>query len=320
MKFKFTISEEIQLARLDHLVARHVESCSRPMAAALIKSGVIRVGGIRKKPGYKTKPGELVTGIIEKASRQVTAPESLDLDILYEDDHIIVLNKAAGEVVHPAPGHESGTLVNALLNHCRDLYALDGPALRNGIVHRLDKDTSGVIVMAKKARALTFLQTEFKQRRVAKNYLALALGTIKEDQGEIDLPIGRHAVKRKMMSVNSPTARHAITQWAVLERFENCSLMDVRLKTGRTHQIRVHFKALGHPLVGDSVYGFRKKRKKRHRPGLALGNLAKRQMLHAWKLGFRHPRTGQRVQFKAPLPKDFRDLLKGLESKSVATF
>jgi 23S rRNA pseudouridine1911/1915/1917 synthase len=206
-------------------------------------------------------------------------------------------------VVHPAPGNPSKTLVNALLHHCPHLeHPGENVPERAGIVHRLDKDTSGVLVAAKSRRAFEFLQKEFKQRRVQKLYLALAIGTLEESAGRIVLPIGRHPVKRKIMAVNTERARHAETLWRVLERLDGHTLMEVELKTGRTHQIRVHFRALGYPLAGDMVYGFRRK-KTIDTP---------RQMLHARTLGFRHPWSGQRVEFTAPLPTDMAGVLEGL--------
>ncbi|MCP4115471.1 MAG: RluA family pseudouridine synthase [Desulfobacteraceae bacterium] len=303
MKIEIEISDELMGERLDQ-VAAAAAGVTRGRVAAAIKNGLILVSGRVKKPGYRVKPGEIIAGRVE-STVEPAAPcaEDLSLDILFEDDHIIVMNKPAGMVVHPAPGNPSGTLVNALLHHCPHL-AHPGEKVpeRAGIVHRLDKDTSGVLVAAKSRHAFEFLQKEFKQRRVQKQYIALAIGTIREDSGRITLPIGRHPVKRKIMAVNTERARHADTRWRVLERLDGHTLVEVELKTGRTHQIRVHFRALGYPLAGDAVYGFRRKKT------MAVP----RQMLHARTLGFRHPWSGQRVDFTAPLPMDMTGVLERL--------
>ena len=303
MKIAIEISDELMGERLDQVAAAAAD-VPRGRVAAAIKKGLILVSGRAKKPGYRVKPGEIVSGRVEPLVEPAPpCAESLPLDILFEDDHIIVVNKPAGMVVHPAPGNPSKTLVNALLHHCPHLAQPGGRVPeRAGIVHRLDKDTSGVLVAAKSLHAFEFLQKEFKQRRVQKQYLALAIGTIHGDAGRITLPIGRHPVKRKIMAVNTERARHADTRWRVLERLDGHTLVAVELKTGRTHQIRVHFRALGYPLAGDMVYGFRRKK------SLAVP----RQMLHARSLGFRHPWSGQRVDFTAPLPMDMAGVLEGL--------
>ncbi|MEA1968478.1 MAG: RluA family pseudouridine synthase [Thermodesulfobacteriota bacterium] len=310
MKIEFEITEEFQGERVDHAVALYVKTCSRSVAASLIKSGDILVSGEKKKPGYRIKSGDMIVGTVSDEPRPVIAGEVLEIDILHEDSHIIVLNKKAGMVVHPAPGNYSGTLVNALLHHYPLLKNVGKDIVRSGIVHRLDKDTSGVMVVAKNDSAFRFLQNEFKQRRVVKKYFALVTGNMKNDSGSITLPIGRHPVKRKIMSTKSKSARHAITLWQVKKQFNGASFVEVELKTGRTHQIRVHFRSLGHPLIGDRVYGFKKRSKKRKDSGSLIENQVLRQMLHAGKLSFRHPWSGRRVDFKAPLPDDFKDILR----------
>lgn len=302
MKIEIEISDELMGERLDQ-VAAEAAGVTRGRVAAAIKKGLILVSGQAKKPGYRVKPGEIISGRVESTVEPVPCAEALPLDILFEDDHIIVVNKPAGMVVHPAPGNPSKTLVNALLYHCPHLEHPGAKVPeRAGIVHRLDKDTSGVLVAAKSRHAFEFLQKEFKQRRVRKQYLALVMGTIQESSGQITLPIGRHPIKRKIMAVNTERARPAETLWRVLERLDGYTLVEVELKTGRTHQIRVHFRALGYPLAGDTVYGFRRKKP------VALP----RQMLHARTLGFRHPWSGQRVDFTAPLPMDMAEVLEGL--------
>ncbi len=302
MKIEIEISDELMGERLDQ-VAAAASGATRGRVAAAIREGLILVSGQPKKPGYRVKFGEIISGRVESTVEPAPCAQPLPLDILFEDDHIIVVNKSAGMVVHPAPGNPSKTLVNALLYHCPHLeHPGEKVPERAGIVHRLDKDTSGVLVAAKSRRAFEFLQKEFKQRRVQKQYLALAIGSLKESSGRITLPIGRHPVKRKIMTVNTERARPAETLWRVLARMDGYTLVEVDLKTGRTHQIRVHFRALGYPLAGDTVYGFRRKK------SIAVP----RQMLHAETLGFRHPWSGQRVDFTAPLPMDMAGVLEGL--------
>jgi 23S rRNA pseudouridine1911/1915/1917 synthase len=236
------------------------------------------------------------------------------LDILFEDSDLLVINKAAGLVVHPAAGHATGTLVHGILHHCPDLEGI-GIEKRPGIVHRLDKDTSGIMVVAKTSRAHHELSRQFKARSIHKNYLALVAGSPKTDGGCIDLPVGRHPVERKKMSTRSKRGREALTLWRVFEKFTGAALLDIELKTGRTHQIRVHCQAMGFPIIGDSVYGWKGALKK-----TAAGNAAlqaafknvKRQMLHAYRLGFNHPVNGKALSFEAPLPADMALLLEQL--------
>ena len=225
-----------------------------------------------------------------------------------------MVNKQPGLVVHPAPGHFSGTLVNGLLYHCPDLGGIGGE-LRPGIVHRLDKDTSGTLVVAKNNAALTNLSRQFKSRKIQKQYLALVHGDVKKTAGSIKLPIGRHPVDRKRMSTVSPRGRTAETAWSVKEQFQWFTLLEVDLKTGRTHQIRVHCVALGHPIVGDKVYRPRKLQKTIARDYLQSDKIVQvlksvqRQMLHAWRLSFRHPHTGKAVSFESPLPEDMTEII-----------
>ena len=240
---------------------------------------------------------------------------------MYQDSHIVVLNKQAGLVVHPAPGHGSGTLVNALLHHCPDLEGIGGE-IRPGIVHRLDKDTSGTIVIAKNAGAHERLARQFKDRTVQKRYLALVYGELHQDEGMITLPIGRHPVHRKRMSTITRTGRSAETSWRVRERFQGVTLIELTLKTGRTHQIRVHCTSMGHPIVGDKVYSSRKWLKDTARlisgdssSKLAVLKTVPRQMLHAWRLGLTHPHTGEFMTFESPIPEDMEALVERLEGR-----
>jgi 23S rRNA pseudouridine1911/1915/1917 synthase len=240
---------------------------------------------------------------------------------LYQDSHIVVLNKQAGLVVHPAPGHCRGTLVNALLYHCPDLKGIGGE-IRPGIVHRLDKDTSGTMVVAKNVGAHKSLARQFKKRTVQKKYIALVYGEFRADEGTITLPIGRHPVHRKRMSTITHKGRTAETSWLVRERFRNITLLELTLKTGRTHQIRVHCASMGHPIVGDTVYCSRKRLKDTVRlfSGESSSKVAPlktvpRQMLHAWRLGLTHPHTGEVMTFESPIPEDMEALMEKLEGR-----
>ena len=293
------------------MVAHHLPGGSRSYAAALIRDGHIKVDEIARKPSYKVKLGDRITGALPDPEPTDIEPEPIPLDIIHEDRWIIVLNKPAGLVVHPAAGHAKRTLVNGLLYHCPNLEGIGGQR-RPGIVHRLDKDTSGVMVVTKTAQALQELSSQFKQRRIQKTYLALVHGVPHEEKGSIDLPVGRHPIHRKKMSTVSRHARAALTVWRVKERFGGCALLDVDLKTGRTHQIRVHCKAMGHPIVGDPVYGGRSHRQSSGSPQQGIQKTmaaAKRQMLHARTLSFLHPISGDPMSFTASLPHDMRAIL-----------
>jgi len=300
--------------RLDIYIASCISDCSRSVATHLIRKGKIRVQGMVRKPGYRVKAGDEICGCIPPPAPILFKPEPIPIEILYEDDDIIVINKQPGIVVHPAPGHHSGTLVNALLYHCPKLNGIGG-ALRPGIVHRLDKDTSGVLVAAKNDRAHLHLSRQFKSRRIKKMYLALVYGKMESDSGSVSLPIGRHPVDRKKMSTNSRKSRVAETTWQIRERFELASLIEVNLKTGRTHQIRVHCAAIRHPVMGDKVYGPRKT-VKNITYGLNFFGSAPRQMLHAWRLVLTHPVTEEKVSFEAPIPPDMQAVITALRQIS----
>jgi 23S rRNA pseudouridine1911/1915/1917 synthase len=308
--FKILVEESDSGKRLDLFVASHISDCSRSAAAILIRNGKIIVQGAEKKPGYRIREGDEIRSVIPPPAPVLFKPEPIEIDILYDDDFLIVVNKPPGLVVHPAPGHNTGTLVNGLLNHFPELERI-GTELRYGIVHRLDKDTSGVLVVAKNAAAHNNLARQFKYRKINKRYLALVHGEMKSDSGQVLLPIGRHPVDRKKMSTSSRKSRSAETLWRVRERFEGITLVEVDLKTGRTHQIRVHCAAVKHPIVGDSVYGRSKVGKK----VLLEKNISvsvTRHMLHAWHLGFTHPNTDTFVSFEAPVPHDMEELIKVL--------
>lgn len=312
--FKILVEPTDSGKRLDLYIASYISDCSRSVATHLIRSGKIQVEGMVRKPGYRVKAGDKICGYIPPPTAILFKPEPIPINILHEDDDIIVVNKQAGLVVHPAPGHYSGTLVNALLYHCPKLKGIGG-ALRPGIVHRLDKDTSGVLVVAKNDSAHIYLSKQFKSRRIKKVYLALVYGKMESDSGSISLPIGRHPVDRKKMSTNSRKSRVAETTWQIRERFESASLIEVNLKTGRTHQIRVHSAAVKHAVMGDKVYGPRR-RGKHVAHGNHLSGLAPRQMLHAWRIELTHPKTEKAVSFEAPVPADMQAVITALRQIS----
>ena len=316
--FSICVRESEHGQRLDVVVVSRLSDCSRSFAANLIANAKIRVDGQPKKPGYRVKTGDNIQGQIPAAEPIAFKPEPIQIDRLYEDKHLVVINKPPGLVVHPAPGHYSGTLVNALLYHCPDLEGIGG-ALRPGIVHRLDKDTSGTIVVAKTASAHENLARQFKTRKIQKTYLTLVYGEMDSDQGAIRLPIGRHRVDRKRMSTTSRKYREAETKWKIYERFKGLTLLHIHLKTGRTHQIRVHCAAINHPIVGDPVYLSRKWLKDIDRlfSGESSSMVAQlkavpRQMLHAWRLRLTHPYTGEIMTFESPIPTDMQTVIEKL--------
>jgi len=278
--------------RLDHFLAEKVAELSRSRLQTLVKEGHVQLNGAATKPNAKLRAGDRITLREPAPAPSGNAPEEIALEILFEDDDVIVVNKPPGLVVHPAAGHASGTLVNALLHHCTSLSGIGGVE-RPGIVHRLDKETSGCLVAAKTDAAHQALAKQFAGRDVEKIYLALATGRFTSKSGVVETQIGRHPVHRQKMAVVAPDkGREARTGWRVLAEVPGGSLVECTLYTGRTHQIRVHLKHINHPLLGDEVYGKR-------------GDFT-RQMLHAWKLAFTHPRTSERKHFVAPIPEDFR--------------
>ena len=313
--FSFKVDPREGGLRLDTYISAAIAGCSRSHAARLIREGHIQVNAVLKKPGYHIRPGDRVSGDMPQPAAVSFDPEPMDLPILYEDRAIIVINKPPGLVVHPAPGHYSGTLVNGLLHHCPDLAPIAGE-IRPGIVHRLDKDTSGTIIVAKNAAALESLAAQFKARSVTKTYLALVYGDMKREKGEVDLPVGRHPTDRKKMSIRSRRPRPALTLWQVRSHYRACCLLEVEIKTGRTHQIRVHCAAMHHPVIGDALYGGRTgSQYRRQDPRLnTLANGIERQMLHAWRLTVAHPGTGERMTFESPLAEDMQGLIEGLEA------
>jgi 23S rRNA pseudouridine1911/1915/1917 synthase len=292
--------------RLDVVVSSHIEHCSRSFAASLIRIGTIKVQGSLRKAGYKVKSGDIITGFIPSPNPVGFFPEPVPFRILFEDFFLMVVDKPPGLVVHPAPGHKGATLVNGLLYHSPDLEGVGGE-LRPGIVHRLDKDTSGLIVVAKNSLAHETLSNQFKERKIKKEYLAVVWGHMPSAGGNIDFSIGRHPKDRKKMSINSFAGRQAETLWKVKEEFKEASLLQLDLKTGRTHQIRVHCAALNHPILGDEIYGKNKKNTIRKKDGSE--KKIPRQMLHAWRIRFEHPFEKKEMTFEASIPLDMEDIL-----------
>ena len=287
--------------RLDSYVVSQSGEVSRTSVQQLIVDGAVLVNGRPSKPGYALRAGDEVQILAPKSKHQPggARPQPIPLDVIYEDQDVLVVNKAAGMVVHPAPGHHDDTLVNALLARYPDL----GKGMENqrpGIVHRLDKDTSGLIVVARNAAAQAALVGQMKRHEIVKRYLALVEGVVALDRGSIDAPIGRNPRHRQQMAITATGSREARTHFRVLERFARHTLLLLELETGRTHQIRVHLKAIGHPIVGDPVYG----------PGSTMrGVTLKRQFLHAYQLKFTHPTTGAVITVEAPLPDDLQAVL-----------
>ncbi|ATW24869.1 RluA family pseudouridine synthase [Candidatus Formimonas warabiya] len=291
--------------RIDLYLADKVSDLSRSRIQKLIKDGEVLVNGKTVKPNYAVAEGdEILIGIPQPEQLQLAAQE-IPFEVLFEDQDLIVVNKPQGMVVHPAAGNYQGTLVNALLHHCTDLSGING-VMRPGIVHRIDKDTSGLLMVAKNDFAHMNLAKQIKDHAITRVYNALVHGTVAEPAGVIDAPIGRHPVHRKKMAVVLKNSKRAVTHYKVLERFSEYTLIEARLETGRTHQIRVHMSYLGYPVVGDPLYGPRK------------GNLdLKGQALHARVLGFHHPRSGAYMEFEAPLPPYFQELLQDLRNHQV---
>ncbi len=293
--------------RLDILLHQRFPCVSRNTIQRLIREGAIQVDGQTVKPTHHPRAGERVSVTWPAPKPPTVAPRDLPLVVLYEDTELLVLNKAAGMVVHPAAGNEENTLVSALLHHCQGQLSGIGGVERPGIVHRLDQHTTGLMVVAKNDAAHVALSFQFAHRQVEKLYHALACGSLPAERGEIEAAIARHPNHRKCMTV-AAGGRSARTTWRVLERLPHATLVQAQLHTGRTHQVRVHFRHIGFPLVGDSIYG----KQANARLTEQTGYRAPRQMLHAFRLGFTHPRTGERLEFEAPWPADFQQAVTAL--------
>jgi 23S rRNA pseudouridine1911/1915/1917 synthase len=301
----FIVPAELSGKRADIALSHFLEGHTRSQIKRLIEEKLILVGGEAVKPSRKLEGGELVRVTLPAPTPLDVMPEDIPLDILYEDDYIAVVDKPPGMTVHPGAGVGSGTLVNALLFRCKNLSGIGGK-IRPGIVHRLDKDTSGVMVVAKNDVAHNSLVNQFKTRAVRKKYLAIVEGNIREESGVFSSKIGRHPVDRKKMSSKARSGRESLTNWKVIKRFEDASFVEAEPRTGRTHQIRVHFSENGYPILADAVYGYKKHK------SAAVASAAKkigRQALHASNIGFFHPHTQEFVEFTAPLPLDMSEAL-----------
>ena len=297
-----TLTPEEAGERVDAFIARSVPELTRSAVQKLLEKGSVTRDGKPVKKNEKTAVGVALELALPEPEPVDVVPQDIPLDVVYEDEDLIVVNKPVGMVVHPAPGHPDGTLVNALLYHCgKSLSGINGE-LRPGIVHRIDRDTSGLIVAAKNDRAHLALAAQLQDHSLARVYEAVAVGNFREDEGTVDAPIGRHPVDRKRMAIDHKGGRRAVTHWKVLGRYPGYTHIRCQLETGRTHQIRVHMAALGHPLLGDVVYG-----SKKPWPGLAG------QCLHARKIKFVHPSTGKTVELECPLPEWFQKVLRQID-------
>ena len=303
MTRELTAATEHAGVRLDAFLSAD-GALTRSQAARLIAEGRVRVNGKPAAKSARLSGGETVTVDVPQLRETALPPQDIPLDVVYEDDDVIVVNKPTGLVVHPAPGHPDGTLVNALLHHCGDSLSGIGGEKRPGIVHRIDRDTSGLIIAAKNDAAHLALSAQLKDHSLSRTYECLVTGNLKEDSGTVDAPIGRSSADRKKMAV-VPTGRRAVTHWEVVARYPGVTHLRCRLETGRTHQIRVHMAYIGHPILGDTVYGAKKPV-----PGLTG------QCLHAAGLRFVHPRTGEPVELHCPLPPEFTAMLQKLQNKS----
>lgn len=303
MREEYLITEDAQGKRIDKFLTEACADFSRSFLQKLLKSELVEVNGKPVKSSYRLISGDCVSFEVPEAAEAEIQAEELSLDILYEDDDLILINKPKGMVVHPAAGHYSGTLVNGLMYHCKDQLSGINGVMRPGIVHRIDMDTTGVLVVCKNDFSHHSIAEQLKVHSITRKYYAIVFGNIKEEDGTVHAAIGRHPTDRKKMSINSKNGRDAITHYRVLERFGQYTYVECQLETGRTHQIRVHLSSIGHPLLGDTVYG-------PARQPFALQG----QTLHAGVLGFLHPRSGEYMEFKAPLPVYFEELLRKLRT------
>ena len=288
--------------RADSLLCRLVPGLTRSGAQRLLERGAVTLDGRPVRKNDRPAPGQVLEVLLPDPQPIAVLPQNIPLDVIYEDGDVIVVNKPVGLVVHPAPGHPDGTLVNALLYHCKNSLSGINGELRPGIVHRIDRDTSGLIIAAKNDRAHLALAAQLQDHSLARTYEAVALGGLPEESGTVNAPIGRHPVDRKKMAVDRRNGREAVTHWSVLARYPGYTHVECRLETGRTHQIRVHLASIGHPLLGDTVYGAKKPV-----PGLAG------QCLHARRLRFVHPASGETVELECPRPDWFQEILRKID-------
>ena len=301
-KAEYTPGEEI--LRIDRFLGSRLEQVSRSYLQKLVKDGAVLVNGKPVKSSYKVENGDRIRLEIPDAVEPEIEAEPMALDILYEDSDIILINKPKGMVVHPAAGHYSGTLVNGLMAHCKDELSGINVEMRPGIVHRIDMDTTGVLIVCKNDKAHNAIAEQLKVHSITRKYYAIVHGVLKADTGTVNAPIGRHPVDRKKMSINEKNGKEAVTHYRVLQRFRRFTFVECQLETGRTHQIRVHMASIGHPLLGDQVYG----------PAKVPFSGLQGQTLHAGVLGIIHPSTGEYMEFTAPLPAYFEAILKKLET------
>ncbi len=301
MSQEFVVAPEEAGVRIDRYLSDQCQDISRSYLQKLLKEQSVLVEEKPVKSNYKVNAGDRISLTLPEIREPEIMPEEIPLDIVYEDKDIILINKSKGMVVHPAAGHYSGTLVNGLMSHCRgELSGING-VMRPGIVHRIDMDTTGVLIVCKNDMAHNSISEQLKEHSITRKYAAIVHGVLKADEGTINAPIGRHPIDRKKMSINEKNGREAVTHYRVLERFRQFTYIECQLETGRTHQIRVHMASIGHPLLGDSVYG----------PAKCPFRLTG-QTLHAGVLGIIHPRTGDYMEFTAPLPDYFEELLRKL--------
>ena len=301
-EYIFQITEEQEGERIDKCLSMLIDSLSRSYIQKIIKDGQVFVNGKAVKGSYAVKVDDEVQFTLPDSQKPDIVPENIPLDILYEDEDVVVVNKPKGMVVHPAAGHYSGTLVNALMYHCGEQLSGINGVMRPGIVHRIDMDTTGSVIVCKNDKSHNFIAQQLKEHTIVRRYRAIVHGVLKEDQGVVDAPIGRHPVERKQMAINYKNGKEAVTHYTVLQRFKGYSYVECRLETGRTHQIRVHMASIGHPLLGDNVYGPKK---------CPIPKL-KGQTLHAMILGFIHPTKQEYIETCAPLPEYFEHLLNTL--------
>lgn len=298
----FEITPEIEEERIDKCISNYMSELSRSYIQKIIKDGLVFVNDKVVKANYKVKVDDIVRFTIPESVEPEIKAENIPLDIIYEDADFLIVNKPKNMVVHPAPGHYEGTLVNAIMYHCKeDLSGING-VMRPGIVHRIDKDTTGSLIICKNDEAHNDISAQLKEHSITRKYRAIVHGCLKDDEGIIDAPIGRHPTDRKKMAINERNGKRAVTHYKVLERFQKYTYIECQLETGRTHQIRVHMASIGHPLLGDEVYC-----------GIKSPFSLEGQCLHAKTIGFMHPRTHEYVEFDAPLPKYFEELLKKLK-------
>ena len=300
----YTLTTELcdEGLRLDRFLSEELEDHSRSFLQKLIKEGLVTVDGKPVKANYRLSAGQQVSVQVREPEEVNIEPQEMPLDILYEDGDVCIVNKPKGMVVHPAAGHYRDTLVNGIMYHCQDSLSGINGSLRPGIVHRIDKDTTGALIICKNDKAHSCIAEQLKEHSITRRYRAIIIGNLSEDEGTVDAPIGRHPTQRKKMAVNRNNGKRAVTHYRVLARFRGYTYIECRLETGRTHQIRVHMASIGHPLLGDTVYG----------PAKQAYPSLEGQTLHARVIGFVHPTTGAYMEFEAPLPAYFAELLQKL--------